>query len=121
MIERIEALIEKATPGPWEAGNIWTAGVMPDRYGPGRCGFCVDGGTPLWVGVIDINGTRMKAHDLLDNYARGCRRELRLRRGRDHQPDRHRLHRPRPPARAADAGSGEGRKRYFARLAEPRN
>ena len=57
-------LARNATPGPWERGDIWSVcGVMPERYGEGKCIHCVNVGTePVWIGRTDINGKIMLAH-----------------------------------------------------------
>ncbi len=65
----LRALMESATPGPWEPGDVWlSAGRIysddGDRVEGGsatRCAFCRLG-EPSWVGRMDINGTAMPAH-----------------------------------------------------------
>ena len=65
----IKARADAATPGPWEAGDVWlTAGLIWDadhnRVGPKvatHCGYCHHG-EPVWAGRTDINGTVMRAH-----------------------------------------------------------
>lgn len=60
--DEIRARLEAATEGPWEPGEVFLhAGVLPERYGPGRCAFC-HLGAPVWEGVRDINGVLMEAH-----------------------------------------------------------
>lgn len=62
-LDRLERLARAATPGPWEQGDVWGwAGVMPERFGDGRCTLCERNGEPVWTGKTDINGTRMLAH-----------------------------------------------------------
>ena len=72
MTVRLEELLAAATPGPWLRGDVWSlGGVMPERYGDGKCVHCVNVGTePVWVGRRDINGTVMLAHRhlVLDPY-----------------------------------------------------
>ncbi len=59
----LRALAEKATPGPWEQGDVWLrAGVMDELHGEGKCAFCGPCGDPVLTGMDDINGKRMVAH-----------------------------------------------------------
>jgi len=69
-LNEIKERAEAASPGPWEAGDVWyVAGVIFDderqRVGPGkkatRCAMC-HLGAPVASGRWDINGTRMQAH-----------------------------------------------------------
>lgn len=76
-LEHLEALLAAATPGPWERGDVWLrAGVNPERYGPGRCGYCVTLGAPVWKGRADINGTMMMAHQHRDPTPYGADHEI---------------------------------------------
>ena len=60
--EALRALADAATPGPWERGDRQhVAGVLPERFGEGRCAYC-HLGEPSWTGRMSINGTRMLAH-----------------------------------------------------------
>lgn len=53
-------LLAAATPGPWEAGDVFaTAGVI---YEDGTCAYCEQLAEPIWTGRLDINGTVMDAH-----------------------------------------------------------
>ena len=62
-IEEIRARLEAATPGPWECGDRYhVAGVLPARFGEGKCAYCSRMGEPEWAGRRDINGTKMLAH-----------------------------------------------------------
>ena len=59
----LRALSTAATPGPWEAGDIWSwAGCGFNGNGPDECVLCDHMGDPAWTGKADINGKRMHAH-----------------------------------------------------------
>jgi hypothetical protein len=68
-LAEIEARTNAATPGPWEAGDVWLmAGVVWDadhsRVGVKagtHCAHC-HLGAPVWSGRANINGTVMPAH-----------------------------------------------------------
>lgn len=47
---------------PWEVDCYHVAGVMPSRFGEGRCAWCARGGGLIWTGRRDINGKQMLAH-----------------------------------------------------------
>lgn len=60
---RLTQLAAEATPGPWIVGDRWhVAGVMPEKFGDGRCAKCNSGNPVVWEGRRDINGTKMQAH-----------------------------------------------------------
>lgn len=62
-VAALQALVDAASPGPWEAGQPWReAGVMPEKFGEGRCGLCSHLGEPVRVGEMRINGRVMPAH-----------------------------------------------------------
>ena len=62
-LDRLRALAEDATPGPWEQGDVWAlAGVLPEKFGEDRCAYCARLGAPAWVGTAYVNDTRMRAH-----------------------------------------------------------
>jgi hypothetical protein len=62
-LSAIQARADAATPGPWEAGEPWQqAGIMPEKFGDGRCALCSYQGEPVKVGEMRINGRLMPAH-----------------------------------------------------------
>lgn len=69
---------EEATPGEWYTGpeRMALAGVLPERFGEGRCSCCAELGEPVWTGRADINGRHMAAHvhDNDDDYDDGGHR-----------------------------------------------
>ena len=59
----LRALTAAATPGPWEAGDVWSwAGCGFMGLGADECTLCARMGDPVWTGKADINGKRMHAH-----------------------------------------------------------
>jgi hypothetical protein len=60
-LDRIEALANAATPGPWEPGDIWLWAAV-GFGGPDKCSYCASNGEPVWIGKADINGRMRKAH-----------------------------------------------------------
>lgn len=59
----LRAMSAAATPGPWEAGDIWSwAGCGFNGNGPDECVLCAHMGEPVWAGKANINGKRMHAH-----------------------------------------------------------
>ena len=59
----LRALSAAATPGPWEAGDVWSwAGCGFMGLGADECTLCARMGDPVWTGKADINGKRMHAH-----------------------------------------------------------
>lgn len=76
-LDEIDALLDAATPGPWERGDVWAwAGVKPEMFGPGCCAYCERMGAPVWTGQADINGTRMLAHKHRDPDPYGTDHEI---------------------------------------------
>lgn len=58
----LRALSAAATPGPWEAGDVYQmAGCGFVGRGDDECVLC-EWGEPVWRGTTDINGKRMHAH-----------------------------------------------------------
>ena len=61
--DELRALTDAATPGPWEAGDVWLwAGCGFMGLGADECTLCARMGDPVWTGKADINGKRMHAH-----------------------------------------------------------
>ena len=73
-VERRLTVARAATPGPWELGDAWLqAGVLADRFGPGRCAYCnlgEDYSVVVGPNIAEPDAAHIVLHDPADAIRR---------------------------------------------------